>query len=256
MGVGSESAIAFRRQVDVGVPEPARHGRNVDVRLEAAHCEDVAQIVPAHGVSYRLFQHPPRRGPRALLGGLEAQVPATLQGTRDRALLALGLAGAFRRSELAGLNVADLKFTDQGLEVVVRRSKTDQEGAGLKKAVPFGSHQETCPVLAVRGWLQAAGITAGPVFRRVTRQGTVGAGRLDGGSVARVIKRVIASTGRRSATYSGHSLRAGLITAAVKAGKTEASIMRHTGHRSIGVLRRYVRLADLFGDNCVAGIGL
>ena len=185
-----------------------------------------------------------------------ARLPVSLRGVRDRALLTLGFAGAFRRSELVGLVVSDLTFTSDGMEVTVRRSKTDQEGQGHKKAIPLGSRVETCPVRSVKAWLAASGITEGPVLRSVSRAGRVGRKRLDGGSVARIIKKVVASTGRSAADYSGHSLRTGLITSAVRAGKTEASIMKHTGHRSVAMLRRYVRNTDLFTDNCVEGIGL
>lgn len=189
---------------------------------------------------------------RAASGAL----PASLLGKRDRALLLLGFAGAFRRSELAGLEVRDLAFAEDGLEVTLRRSKTDQEGKGSKKGIPYGSDPKTCPVRAVRAWLEASGIAEGPVFREVTRHGHVEAAPLSGRSIARVVKRSAEAAGLDPAGFSGHSLRAGLATAAAKAGKSTHAIMRQTGHKSADMVARYVREASLFEDNAAAGIGL
>ena len=96
----------------------------------------------------------------------------TLRGLRDRALLLLGFAGAFRRSELVALRVEDLAFVPDGLRVAIRRSKGDQEGAGQEIAIPHGTRLR--PVEAVRAWLDAAGIAEGPVFRRIRKNGQVG----------------------------------------------------------------------------------
>ncbi|MHB8420600.1 MAG: site-specific integrase [Myxococcales bacterium] len=185
------------------------------------------------------------------LRGIVAKLPTSSQGVRDRALLLLGFAGAFRRSELAGLNVGDLELGEDGLTVTLRRSKTDQEGAGRKVGVPFGSDKATCPVRAVRAWLASLGDGArGPLFRRVDRWGTVGKGRMTGQAVWRVVRRVAGSD------FSGHSLRAGLATAAAKAGKSTLAIQKQTGHKSLAMVSRYVRDASLFEDNAAAGIGL
>jgi hypothetical protein len=106
-----------------------------------------------------------------------AATPDKLIGLRDRALVLVGFSGAFRRSELTTiLEVDDLHFTDQGVHIRMRRSKTDQEGQGRTVSIPRGEHPETCPIHALQTWLDAAGITAGPVFRSVNRYGKV-AGR-------------------------------------------------------------------------------
>jgi integrase len=194
-----------------------------------------------------------------LLDDLKAMVRTVrpgLIGLRDRAMLLLGFAGAFRRSELAFLDVSDLAFSAAGLEVTLRRSKTDQEGAGRKVGIPHGSVAETCPIGAVKGWLDAAGITEGPILREVPRFGTIGTERLSGLVVARVVKRAARAAGLDPQRFSGHSLRAGLATSAAKAGKSERAIMKQTGHRSAETVRRYIRDADLFRDNAAAGIGL
>jgi integrase len=176
-------------------------------------------------------------------------------GTRDRALLLVGFAGAFRRSELVALNADDVQFTSDGLVVTLRRSKTDQEGEGRKVGIPYGSNPETCPVRALRAWQDASGIEAGPLFRSVTRHGKI-CGRMSGYAVALVLKRYAVATGLESTAYSGHSLRAGLATSAAIAGASERSIMAQTGHRSSAMVRRYIRDGSLFRENAAAKVGL
>ncbi|WP_082167442.1 site-specific integrase, partial [Methylobacterium aquaticum] len=152
------------------------------------------------------------------------RVPDTLTGKRDKALLALGFAGAFRRSELVALDVADLREDPEGLWVLVRRSKVDQEGAGFEKAIPHGRFIK--PVALLRDWLDAAGITEGPVFRPVSRSGRVRANaensgiapRLTTQAVADIVKRYATAAGLDAATFGAHSLRAGYITTAAERG--------------------------------------
>lgn len=183
-------------------------------------------------------------------------LPAGLLGIRDRALLLVGFAGAFRRSELVGLNVEDLTFTSEGLLLALRRSKTDQEGEGRDVAIPFGSNVPTCPVSAVRAWLDASAITEGPVFRAMARCGRILATRLSDHAVAVVVKRYAAVAGFDPRQCSGHSLRAGLVTSAARAGVPERVIMRQTGHKSIEMVLRYVRQANSFKENAVNALGL
>ena len=180
----------------------------------------------------------------------------TPKGTRDRALLLLGFAGAFRRSELVSLDFEDLEHVAEGLIVTLRRSKTDQEGVGRKVGIPYGTHAETCPVRAVEAWLHASGIAEGPVFRPVDVWGNVAAERLSDHAVALVVKTYAAAIGRDATTFAGHSLRAGFATAAAGAGAAEFDIMRQTGHRSLTMLRRYIRDGSLFRANAAAAVGL
>ncbi len=184
------------------------------------------------------------------------RLPDTLMGIRDRAMLLLGFAGAFRRSELVSLDVADVAFTREGMVITLRRSKTDQEGAGYKKGIPFGSNFLTCPVRALQDWLRAAAISDGPLFRPVNRHGQLLTGRLSDRGVARMVKRTAAAAGLDPANYSGHSLRAGLATAAAMNGVSERAIMGQTGHRSVAMVRRYIRDANLFRENAAAAVGL
>jgi site-specific recombinase XerD len=183
-------------------------------------------------------------------------LPDTLQGTRDRALLLLGFAGGFRRSELAALTVEDIVREKDGLVVKLRRSKTDQEGQGRKVAIPFGSHPETCPVAAQRDWLQAAAIGSGPVFREIDRYGRAQAKALHRDSIGLIVKRAAARIGLDASQYAGHSLRAGLATQAFMNGATEVAIMQQTGHRSLATLRKYIREGSLFRDNPASKLGL
>lgn len=170
---------------------------------------------------------------------------ATLTGLRDRALLLLAFAGAFRRSELVGLTVADLLFTDQGLAVTLQKSKTDQEGHGRLVPISFAT-DTACPVRAVQAWLEAASITAGPVFRGITRWGKVGSTPLGAAHVGNVVKAAAAAAGLDGKQFSAHSTRAGFCTSAAAAGASNRQIMRVTGHRSDATVNRYVRPTQLF----------
>lgn len=218
-----------------------------------------AQVQAAmQGIRRTLGVAPEQKAP-VLVADLRAMVatlPASLLGNRSRAMLLLGFAGGFRRSELVALDVGDLDFGAEGLTVTLRRSKTDQEGAGRKVGVPYGSDPATCPVRALRAWLGACGRTEGAVFVGLTRHGRLTGERLDGRDVARVVKAAAGAAGLDATRFSGHSLRAGLATSAAKAGKSERAIMAQTGHRSVAMVRRYIRDANLFSENAAAGIGL
>ncbi len=189
---------------------------------------------------------------RRIIAGL----PEDLQGVRDRALLLAGFAGGFRRSELAGLRVADLETTPDGLIVRLGRSKTDQEGQGRPVALPYGSDPSTCPVRALQAWLQRAGITDGQLFRAVDKDGLVSKHALHADSVAYLVKRAAGRAGLETAEYAGHSLRAGLATQAAMNGASELAIMKQTGHRSLATVRKYIREGSLFRDNAAAKLGL
>ena len=171
---------------------------------------------------------------------------------RDRALLLLGFAGALRRSELVALQVEDLAVLPQGLKVTIRRSKTDQEGAGQVIAIMRG--EVHCPVAAVQDWLQAAAITTGPVLRRVRKGGCVGDEGLSDRSVANLVKDYAERAGFKAEDFSGHSLRAGFLTSAAEAGAGVLKLVEVSRHRSLDTVRGYVRSAELFNDH--AGQGL
>ena len=183
-------------------------------------------------------------------------MPDGLAGLRDTALLLFGFAGAMRRSELVSLNFGDLQLSEDGFVVTLRRSKTDQTGKGRKIGVPYGEHEETCPVRAMLAWMDAAEIERGPLFRKVNRHGHLEGERLTDRSVALIVKRSLKAAGINPKNFSGHSLRAGLATAAAMAGADERAIQEQTGHKSLKVLRTYIREGSLFRNNAAKKVGL
>lgn len=187
---------------------------------------------------------------RALVGSLSAHAI----GIRDRALITLGWFGAFRRSEVVALEVNDVTFANEGMIVALRRSKTDQEGRGMEKGIPYAGDAALCPVRALRAWLDLAQIGEGALFRPVNRGGAIGAKALSDKAVARIIKRAATAAGLDANRFAGHSLRAGFATAAAMKGKGLDAIMRQTGHRSERVARGYIRHATLFIDNAASGL--
>jgi site-specific recombinase XerD len=181
---------------------------------------------------------------------------SSLAGQRDAALLLLGFAGGFRRSELVALDWEDLEESEDGLRVSLRRSKSDQEGQGREVGIPFGSHPETCPVRALRAWRLASGLESGALWGAINRHDQLLAGRLSPQGVARIVKRACRRAGLDPERYAGHSLRSGLATAAAAGGAPERAIMRQTGHRSTEMVRRYIQAGTLFEENAAAYTGL
>ena len=178
------------------------------------------------------------------------------RGIRDKAILLLGLAGAFRRSELVALDVADLQFREQGVVVTLRKSKTNQEGQAETKDIGYGAHEGTCPVRALKRWLDVAGIAQGAVFRAISPAETVLPRRLGDRAVARIVKGAVEGIGLSPEQFSGHSLRAGFVTQGYREGIPEADIMRQSGHRSRTVMSKYRREGERFRVNYSGKIGL
>jgi integrase len=196
----------------------------------------------------RVVQHLPR-DPRT--GEL------ALSSLRDRALLLVGWAGALRRSELVALCVEDVAFVPgEGANLHIRQSKTDQEGAGLVKGIPYGNHPETCPITALRVWLQKARISEGPIFRRLYRGGGIGNTAITAQYVSLFLKRHASRVGLPAVDFSAHSLRSGFITQAVRIGKPERRVKEHAGHKSWETFNEYVKRAGTFQSNPVKDVGL
>jgi site-specific recombinase XerD len=198
-----------------------------------------------------------QRGSDALLPDdlrkLVDSCPATLVGLRDRALLLLGFAGAFRQSEIRSLEVSDLSETDEGLVVFLRRSKTDQEGEGAEVAIPFAKDSNLCPILALRKWLAAAKITEGPIFRGMRKGDKVTASALSEEGVRQLVMRAVEAAGLEG-KITPHSLRAGFCTAAAMNGASIEKIARHSRHAKLDTTAKYIRIANRFKDH--AGDGL
>lgn len=175
--------------------------------------------------------------------------PDTLIGLRNKALLTLGFAGALRRSELIALRVEDLTYQEGGALLTIRRSKTDPDGAGQTIGILNGSRIQVLDRLAA--WTNATGITCGLLFRSVDRYGRVG-GSLSDRSVARIIKTTVETVGLDPDCFSGHSLRAGFITSGAEAGADALLIAETSRHKSLDVLRSYVRRASLLKSHAGA----
>lgn len=181
-------------------------------------------------------------------------LPSGLLGCRDKALLLIGFAGAFRRSELVGLTVENVEFSQNGARILLPFSKTDNFGEGRYVAIKRGG--ATCPVAALEAWLAVSGITSGPVFRQVNRHGKIRETALTAQVVPRIVKRAAVAVGLNPDNLSGHSLRAGFVTQCALVGVSESNIMRQTGHKSSDTVRGYVRIACLFQDNPSGSLGL
>ena len=205
----------------------------------------------------------PQRKDAATVDIIRALLAVTMRDNstkaiRDAAIIALGFAGAFRRSELSALNMDDLKWTlrndEEVLLVEVRRSKTDQEGQGMVKAIFPGKEEDTSPTALLKRWLSMMdNTTDGPLFREVLKGGRVTDKRLNSQSIRLIVRQAAADTGL-TLDLSAHSLRSGFVTTAIRQGKTERSIMNQTGHRSIQTLRDYFRREDAIEDNAARGL--
>ncbi len=237
----------------------------------------LAGIRRVHGISPAgkdpLVAHQVRR----LLDALPKEPGKALLAARDRALLVLGFYGALRRSELVALDVDDVDVNEQGLVVTLRRSKTDQDAAGRRIAMLHTGAADSCPAEVYQAWLNAldaalaeqhvhldgdhrqveqGGQQRTPVFRPVNRHGQLAGSRLTDKAVARVVQRTALAAGLGDLDLAGHSLRAGFATSAAAAGKSERAIMKQTGHKSLPMVRRYIREGSLFRDNATEGLTL
>lgn len=190
----------------------------------------------------------PKRQSVPLLTGDVIKIASACGGgrcaERDRALILLGFAGAFRRSELCAIDIAHLKFVREGLAVYLSSSKSDQEHAGETVAVAANPLSAHCPVAAVRRWIEGAEITVGPLFRRVTRDGALGLRPLSAEAVRIILQRRVEDAGFRGealARITPHSLRSGCITTLARASVHERDIMKHSRHGSATVMRGYIR---------------
>src|SRR5690606_26556954 len=162
-----------------------------------------------------------------------------------------GMAGALRRSELVELDLEDIVFTESGMDVMIRRSKTDQEGRGVVLAIPHG--QNLMPVQAVQNWISEASIIEGPLFRPINKGGRVQTQRLSDRSVATIVKFYAGRAGFKLEDFSGHSLRSGFVTSAADRGADINRIMDQTRHTDPRTVRAYIRRAERYKDHAGSG---
>ena len=158
---------------------------------------------------------------------------------KNRALILIGFAGGFRRSELVAIDYEDVDFVSEGVKIFVKRSKTDQSGEGMTKGIPYFANQKICPVISLKNWIEKSGIRSGKIFD------------ISDKSVALTIKKYTALSGLDSNKYSGHSLRSGFATSTAELGAEERSIMAMTGHKTTQMVRRYIQEANLFKNNAL-----
>ena len=207
----------------------------------------------------RLHGKPKKKAKALPLEDLEAivaqlQASASLKALRDSALLQLGFFGGFRRSELVSLMVADVSWEPQGLVITLPRSKTDQSGEGVVKAIPFGEGV-CCPASALRAWLSAAGISSGPLLRTVNQWGHVSLGALNPGSINTILEGCARLAGLDYVPeLSSHSLRRGMATSAHRAGADFQAIKRQGGWRHDGTVHGYIEEAGRFDSNAAGSL--
>ena len=158
---------------------------------------------------------------------------------RDKAIILIGFAGGFRRSELVNINFEDIDFVSEGVKILVKRSKTDQSGEGIIKAIPHFENREFCPVITLKEYIKSKNIKEGQIFS------------ISDKSVALIIKKYAKKAGLDSSGYAGHSLRSGFATTAAELGAEERNIMAMTGHKTTQMVRRYIHEANLFKNNAL-----
>jgi integrase len=184
------------------------------------------------------------------------------QNARDAALFLVAFSGGFRRSEIASLCVSDITFTKQGVLIRLRSSKTDQYQKGRNVAIPKAPAHRQCPVRALRRWLttvetlreeDSTPASELPVFYGIDKHGNL-RGRLSGASVGWLLRRRLSLQGHSPQGFSAHSLRAGLVTSAARAGVPVWAIQRQTGHRSESTVHRYIRGLSAFECNAASAL--
>jgi len=158
---------------------------------------------------------------------------------RDKALILIGFSGGFRRSELVNIDYDDLDFVNEGVKIFIKKSKTDQSGEGMIKAIPYFNNKTFCPVTKLKDWIDFLEIKSGKIFE------------ISDKSVALIIKKYVSLSGLDSNKYGGHSLRSGFATSAAEFGAEERNIMAMTGHKTTQMVRRYIQEGNLFKNNAL-----
>jgi site-specific recombinase XerD len=181
---------------------------------------------------------------REIINIIEKNNTNELKKNRDKALILIGFSGGFRRSELVNIDLDDIEFTKEGVKIFIKRSKTDQSGEGMTKAIPYFKEKSFCPVIFLKQWIEISKIHNGLIFNISDKM------------VALLIKRYISKAGFDSKKYSGHSLRSGFATVAADSGADEKSIMNMTGHKTTQMVRRYIKESNLFKNNPLNKINL
>ena len=162
-----------------------------------------------------------------------------IKSFKNKSLILIGFAGGFRRSELVSIEYDDVDFVPEGVKIFIKRSKTDQTGEGMTKAIPYFENSSYCPVISLKQWIEIASIKSGKIFN------------ISDKSVALIIKKYALLAGLDYTKYAGHSLRSGFATSTAEMGADERSIMSMTGHKTTQMVRRYIQEANLFKNNAL-----
>ncbi len=158
---------------------------------------------------------------------------------RDKAIILVGFSGGFRRSELVNIEYEDIEFVNEGVKIIIKRSKTDQSGEGMTKAIPYFANKSFCPVISLKNWIDNSETKSGKIFD------------ISDKSVALIIKKYASLSGLDPNKYGGHSLRSGFATSTAESGAEERNIMAMTGHKTTQMVRRYIQEANLFKNNAL-----
>jgi site-specific recombinase XerD len=181
---------------------------------------------------------------KEIINAIEKLEKKEIKKARDKALILIGFSGGFRRSELVSIEIEDLEFTKEGIKIFIKRSKTDQSGEGMIKAIPYFKDKNFCPIYFLKKWIEISKINKGLIFDISDKM------------VAILIKRYLSAAGFDPKKYSGHSLRSGFATVAADSGADEKSIMTMTGHKTTQMVRRYIKESNLFKNNALNKINL
>ena len=176
---------------------------------------------------------------KLLIKAIDKSKEKNIRKTRDKALVLIGFSGGFRRSELVDIEYEDIEFVKEGVKIFVKRSKTDQSGEGMTKAIPYFDNINFCPVKALNKWVVEAKLKDGKIFN------------ISDKNVALIIKKYANYAGLDAHRYAGHSLRSGFATSTAESGAEERNIMAMTGHKSTEMVRRYIKEANLFKNNAL-----
>ncbi|MDC1080253.1 site-specific integrase [Candidatus Pelagibacter sp.] len=176
---------------------------------------------------------------KLLINAIDQSNEKNKRKIRDKALILIGFSGGFRRSELVDIQYEDLEFVSEGVKIFVKRSKTDQSGEGMTKAIPYFDNENFCPVIALKNWIEIFDLKKSRIFN------------ISDKSVALIIKKYANYAGLDSQRYAGHSLRSGFATSTAESGAEERNIMAMTGHKSTEMVRRYIKEANLFKNNAL-----
>ena len=191
---------------------------------------------------------------KQIINVIDDQKIEKIKKLRNRTLILIGFGGGFRRTELISIDYEDLDFVEEGVKIILRKSKTDQFGEGLIKGLPYFTNEKYCPVTSLKNWVNISKIKTGPIFRRFAKGSVLTGNRLTDQSVVLIIKDYLKLAGIDNKNFSGHSLRSGFATVAAESGADERSIMAMTGHKTTQMVRRYIREANIFKNNALSKI--